>query len=185
MLEVVTAGVMSHVSEGVGLDGLWSPGRLVLELLGLLLGWLHVDLHSGLGYLMISIIDCLVGAVARPIMLLLLRMKGGGVVGARGRGDGEGLTLTVVGGHQSCHCRGHGSDRHCLCGHFRHCFLGLFGLTGIDDAVLFFVLSLHGGIPMIFNSIISSSGNQFSDFGPLVAPLLMGVVDDSVLLFSP
>ena len=38
---------------------------------------------------------------------------------------------------------------------------------------------------MVLDCIVGSAGDQFGNLGPLIAPLLVSVVDDSVLLVGP
>lgn len=38
---------------------------------------------------------------------------------------------------------------------------------------------------MVLDGVIRASGDKFGNFGPLITPLFMGVVDDAVLFFGP
>ena len=51
--------------------------------------------------------------------------------------------------------------------------------------LLVLVLSFHGGIPMVLDGIVCSSGNQFGNLCPLVAPLPVGIVYDAVFFVGP
>ena len=55
----------------------------------------------------------------------------------------------------------------------------------LDYSLLLIIFPLHGGVPVVLDCIVSPARDEFSYLGPLVPPLLVSVIDDSVLLISP
>ena len=47
------------------------------------------------------------------------------------------------------------------------------------------IFPLHCRVPVVLDGVVRSAWDQLCDFCPLVAPLLVGIEDDSVLLVSP
>ena len=51
--------------------------------------------------------------------------------------------------------------------------------------LLLLVLALHGGVPVVLDGVVGPARDELGDLGPLVAPLLVRVVDDAVLVLRP
>jgi hypothetical protein len=58
-----------------------------------------------------------------------------------------------------------------------------FATAAFGKALLLIVLSLHGAVPVVLNSVVRPPGDELGDLCPLVAPLLVCVVDDAVLKY--
>ena len=78
-----------------------------------------------------------------------------------------------------------GRGRHAESGGLPRLPGGLADRPVLEYPLLLVILPLHGGVPVILDCIVSPAGDEFGDLGPLVAPLLVSVVDDPVLLVSP
>jgi hypothetical protein len=64
-------------------------------------------------------------------------------------------------------------------------FAGTFAAAAaLGQSLLLVVLALHGAVPVVLDGVVSAPRDELGNLGPLVAPLLVSIVDDAVLKFS-
>ncbi len=63
-------------------------------------------------------------------------------------------------------------------------FAGTFAAAAaLGQSLLLVVLALHGAVPVVLDGVVSAPRDELGNLGPLVAPLLVSIVDDAVLKF--
>ncbi len=62
-------------------------------------------------------------------------------------------------------------------------FAGTFAAAAaLGQPLLLVVLALHGAVPVVLDGVVSAPRDELGNLGPLVAPLLVSIVDDAVLM---
>jgi len=62
-------------------------------------------------------------------------------------------------------------------------FAGTFAAAAaLSQSLLLVVLALHGAVPVVLDGVVSAPRDELGNLGPLVAPLLVSIVNDAVLM---
>jgi hypothetical protein len=62
-------------------------------------------------------------------------------------------------------------------------FTGTFAAAAaLSQSLLLVVLALHGAVPVVLDGVVSAPRDELGNLGPLVAPLLVSIVNDAVLM---
>ena len=60
-----------------------------------------------------------------------------------------------------------------------------FAAPRLHQPLLLLVFPLHGAVPVVLNGVVRPARDELGNLGPLVAPLLVCIVNDAVLLLGP